>query len=668
MDAQEAKKRIDRLRELINTHNYKYYVLNQPEISDFEYDSYMNELIQLEEQFPEFQDPNSPSRRIGADLNQEFEQAYHAYPMLSLGNTYSYQELTEFYNRITKSIKEPLEYVCEFKYDGAAISLTYVNGRLERALTRGDGEKGDIVTNNIKTIKSVPLVLYGDDYPQKFEIRGEVFMPHDGFQQFNEERKKKGLEPFANPRNAAAGSLKLQNSSFVAQRPLDCFLYFVLGENLPYASDYENVLKAKEWGFKIPDVIRKYDRFEAVFPFIEEAYQMRDNLNYDIDGVVIKVNDYDQREQLGMTAKSPRWAIAYKFKAEQVATRLNSIEFQVGRTGAVTPVANLEPVFLAGTTVKRASLHNADQIALLDVREGDEVYVEKGGEIIPKIVGVNKEKRPSDSKPITFIEFCPECGTPLQRPEGEAAHYCPNENGCPPQIKGKIEHFISRNAMDIGAAKATTEMLYNKGLVKNPADLYALTKPQLLQLDRFADKSAQNLLDSIEASKKVPFNRVLYAIGIKYVGQALANKLAARFKSMERLRNATYEELIAMDDVGERIAKSILDFFSKTSNQQIIDRLQQAGVQMETEEHEENRQSRALEGKKLVISGTFEHYSRSQIQKLIESCGGQSTSSVTSNTDYLVAGEKPGPKKINQAQELQIPVISEQELEQLIKL
>ncbi len=662
MNKNEAKEKIEKLRSEINLHNYKYYIEHNPGISDFQFDSLMNQLQDMEREYPEFQDPNSPTRRVGEDINKEFEQAEHKYPMLSLGNTYSKEELNAFNTRVTKIIKEKIEYVCEFKYDGVAISLTYKNGQLERAITRGDGNVGDVVTNNIKTIKTIPLTLQNNDYPGEFEIRGEVFMPRDGFEKFNKEREKNGGEVFANPRNATSGSLKLQNSSLVAKRPLDCFLYQVLGENLPYDSHYENVMKAKEWGFKIPDVIRKYEDFEQVFEFIEEAGDSRGKLNYDIDGVVVKINDFGQRERLGLTAKSPRWAIAYKFKAEQVETKLKSVDFQVGRTGAVTPVANLEPVFLSGTTVKRASLHNQDQIELLDARIGDMVHVEKGGEIIPKIVGVNKDKRANDNKQIQFVEYCPACNEKLIRPRGEAAHYCPNENGCPPQIKGKIEHFVSRKAMNIGAAEATIEALYNKGFIKTPADLYSLKKEQLLELDRFAEKSARNLINSIKESKHVPFPKVLYALGIKYVGESLAKKLATRFKSIDNLRDASYDELIAMNDVGEQIAKSIIQYFNKDSNNQIIEKMKNSGVKMYIEEQElPAEKEQPLKGLTIVISGTFQNHSRNELSDMIEQYGGNNTSSVSNKTDFILAGDNAGPKKLNKAKELNIPVISEDE-------
>ena len=667
MNNQEVKERILKLRKQIDAHNYNYYVLSNPVISDFEYDQLMNELITLEKSHPEFNDPNSPSQRVGNDINKEFEQALHQYPMLSLGNTYTKEELGDFRNRVIKILKdEDVEYVCEYKYDGVAISLTYINGRLNKAITRGDGTRGDVVTDNIKTIRSIPLVLRKNGYPANFEIRGEVFFPKDKFNRFNEARVKRGEAPFANPRNAASGSLKLQNSAIVASRPLDCFLYQVMGEGLPHQSHYENIMAAKKWGFKVPDMINKYQSFEEIYEFIEEANTKRNELNYDIDGIVIKVNSYEQRERLGFTAKIPRWAIAYKFKAEQASTRLLSVDYQVGRTGVITPVANLEPVHLAGTIVKRASLHNADQINLLDVRLGDTVYVEKGGEIIPKIVGVDKTARPHDSIPISFIERCPECNTGLIRNEGEADYVCPNENGCPPQIKGKIEHFVSRRAMDIGTAKATIEQLYNKGLVKNVADLYDLNENIIIRLERFAEKSAHNLIKSIEQSKQVPFDRVLYAIGIKHIGENIAKKLARHFGSIDNLKKASYDELIALDDIGSQIANSILAFFNKPSNIEIIERLKAAGVKMEMADTEEIIASNKLNDKTFVISGTFSGHSRDEIKSLIEQNGGKNTGSVTSNTDYLIAGENAGPKKIKKADEMNITVISEQEFMKLL--
>ena len=666
MNTQEARERIEQLRKDIREHNYRYYVLAQPAISDFEYDSLMDELIRLEEDFPQLRDPNSPSQRVGSDINKEFEQVRHRYPMYSLSNTYSPEEVQEFDKRIKKSLDQEIEYVCELKYDGVAIALTYQDGVLQRAVTRGDGVQGDDVTENVKTIKSIPLRLRGSDYPQNFVIRGEILFSHQGFERINHEKKEKGEAPFANPRNAAAGTLKLQKSSTVAQRPLDCFLYSVVGEDLPYGKHYENLSKAAEWGFKISAQLQKCRNIDEIFDYINHWDEQRTHLPYDIDGVVIKVNSHRQQEKLGYTAKSPRWAIAYKFKAEQAETTLKSIEYQVGRTGAVTPVANLEPVPLAGTTVKRASLHNEDQIRLLDVRINDTVYIEKGGEIIPKIVGVNKDKRPPHSRAIEFITQCPECGSRLIKPEGEARHYCPNENGCPPQIKGKIEHFVSRRAMDIEAAEATIDALYKKNLVRDVGDLYSLTKQQVLQLDRFADKSAQNLLDSIEASKEVPFPRVLYALGIRFVGETVARKLATYFRSIDELAGAGYDQLIAVHEIGDRIARSITHFFSQEKNTEIIEKLREAGVRLETEKTEE-KHNQTLQGATIVISGTFENHSRKELQDMITQYGGKNPSSVSSNTDYLLAGDNAGTKKMEQARRHNIPVISESEFLKLTR-
>ena len=666
MKKEDAKKRIERLRKEIEEHNHKYYVLAQPSISDFEYDTLMNELISLEEQFPGLKDENSPSQRVGSDINKEFNQVRHRYPMYSLGNTYSPEEVADFETRIKKELSGTIEYVCELKYDGVAIALTYRNGRLERAVTRGDGIQGDDVTDNVKTIRSIPLNLMGNDYPDEFVIRGEILFSHQAFEQINREKEKKGESPFANPRNAAAGTLKLQKSSMVARRPLDCFLYSLVGENLPYRYHYENLVKAKEWGFKISAQLQKCRNIDEIFDYINYWDKERENLPYDIDGVVIKVNSHDQQDELGYTAKSPRWAIAYKFKAEQLETKLLSVDFQVGRTGAVTPVANLEPVHLSGTVVKRATLHNEDQIKLLDVRVNDSVYIEKGGEIIPKIVGVNKEKRPSASKEIEFVRHCPECGTELVKPEGEARHYCPNETGCPPQIKGKIEHFVSRRAMDIEAAEATIDALYKKDLIKDFGDLYFLKKNDLLSLERFADKSARNLIDSIQKSKEVPFTRVLYSLGIRFVGEAMARTLAEHFRSIDGLANATYEDLTTINEVGPRIANSILEYFKKPKNLEVIDKLKKAGVRMEMEEETEVSASRALEGKTIVISGSFDQYSRDELKEMIRINGGKNTSSVSSKTDYLLAGKDIGPKKLEQAKKNDVNIISESDFLQMI--
>ncbi len=667
MTREEARKRIEKLRKELEKHNYHYYVLNKPLISDFEYDTLMHELIELEKRYPEFFDPNSPSQRVGADINKEFEQAEHEYPMLSLGNTYTREELIEFDARIRKEVDEPFRYVAELKYDGTAISLIYEEGRLVRAITRGDGMRGDVVTDNIRTIRSIPLVLQGQGWPRRFIIRGEVFMPLEGFRRLNEERIRNGEEPFANPRNAAAGTLKLQNSSLVARRPLDCFLYYLLGEELPTDSHYENLQIARSWGFKIPEVMERYDDLQGVFAFIDEWDIKRKELPYATDGVVIKVDSLRLQARLGYTAKSPRWAIAYKFKAEQAKTRLLSVDFQVGRTGAVTPVANLEPVQLAGTVVKRASLYNDDQIRMLDLHLGDMVYVEKGGEIIPKITGVDLSQRPPDARPVVFVRTCPACGTPLVREEGEAVWYCPNEEGCPPQIKGRIEHFISRKAMNIeGLGEETIDLLFRKGLVRNVADLYELRVEQLAPLERLGEKSAGNIIRSIEKSKEVPFERVLYALGIRYVGETVAKTLARRFGSIDALARASYEELVETEEVGEKIAQSIRRYFSKPANMEIIRRLREKGVRMEIARETDEEVPAVLEGKTFVVSGIFSHFSRDGIKETIEKYGGKVASSVSSRTTYLLAGEKPGPQKVEKARNLGIPVITEEEFLKMI--
>ncbi len=660
--------RIQQLRDEINEHNYRYYVLSQPVISDFAYDQLMNELIRLEQEYPEYSDPLSPTQRVGSDIDNTFEQVPHSYPMLSLTNTYSKEEITDFDQRTRKLLPgQQVEYVCELKYDGVSISLIYNNGRLERAITRGDGEKGDDVTANVKTIRSIPLILKGKDYPGMFIIRGEIFLTHDGFNKMNREREEAGEPLFANPRNAAAGTLKLLNSSEVAKRPLDCYLYYLIGENLPFDTHYDNLMKAKDWGFRIPQYIKKCNSLQEIFEFIDYWNVERDNLPFDIDGVVIKVNSYRQQRLMGFTAKSPRWATSYKFKAEQALTRLISIDYQVGRTGAITPVANLQPVQLKGTTVKRASLHNADQIAMLDIRLNDMVYIEKGGEIIPKVVGVAREYRPADSKPVEYIKHCPECGSELIRNEGEAKHYCPNENGCPPQIKGKLEHFVSRKAMDIGLAEATIEQLYNHGLLKNAADFYSLTKEQLVNLERFADKSAENLIKSIEASKNVPFDRVLFALGIRFVGETVAKKLAQTFQSMDKLANASVEELTATEEIGEKIAESIKQYFNDDKNKRLIEKLRLAGIRMQYEQPVSKKISDVLGGKNFVISGTFRHFSRDEIKSLIEQHGGRNQSAVSGNTHFIVAGEDMGPAKREKALKMKIPVITEEEFLDMIK-
>jgi DNA ligase (NAD+) len=667
MDPSSAGHRISELRRQLNEHNYKYYVRSQPSVSDFEYDMLLKELIDLEAAHPEFYDPDSPSQRVGDDRNQEFRQVKHVYPMLSLGNTYSKEEVTDFFNRIDKVITEKVEYVCELKYDGASISLTYDKGKLLQAVTRGDGETGDDVINNIRTIRSIPLRLTGTDYPERFVMRGEVFLPRSGFEKMNMEREETGEIPFANPRNAASGTLKIQNSSLVAKRPLDCFLYSMLGEDLPFKSHFENLQKAHVWGFKIPDYIKKCNSTDEVFEFIDYWENERKKLPFDIDGVVIKVNSYNQQQMLGFTAKSPRWAIAYKYKAEQALTRLISIDYQVGRTGAITPVANLEPVKLAGTIVKRASLHNADQIELLDIRINDFVYIEKGGEIIPKVVGVEKSKRDISSQPVKYIEDCPACHTRLIRKEGEAKHYCPNEAGCPPQIKGKLEHFVSRRAMDIGLAEATIGQLYNHGFLKDVADFYALKKEDLVNLERFADKSADNLVKSIAKSLNVPFDRVLYALGIRYVGETVAKKLAAHFNNIDNLMNASFEELTDVEEIGDKIADSIIEYFKNEKHWQLVSRLKAAGISLKMEGEQVWIISQKLKDKSFVISGVFEKFSRDELKNMIEKHGGKHISSVSSKTDYIIAGENMGPSKLKKAQELGIKIIGEAEFLKMIE-
>ncbi len=658
------RRKIEELRAKLNQYNYQYYVLNDPSVSDFEYDMLMRELQELEKEHPEFADPNSPTNRVGSDLTTEFENVAHRYPMLSLANTYSLEEVKDFCERVEKEVG-PAEYVCELKFDGTAISLTYEHGRLLRAVTRGDGVTGDDVTANVRTIRSVPLVLRGDDYPDFFEIRGEIFMPHASFERLNAERESNGEQLFANPRNAAAGTLKLQNSRVVAERGLDCFLYFLVGENLPFDNHWDNVNKAREWGFKISDHMRLCRNIEDINDYISRADVLRHSLPYDTDGAVIKVNEYILQRQLGTTAKSPRWAVAYKFKAEQALTELLSVDYQVGRTGAITPVANLDPVQLAGTTVKRASLHNSEQIALLDVRIGDMVYVEKGGEIIPKITGVELSKRRPDSRPIAFIDRCPECGTPLVKYEGEARHYCPNQNHCPPQIVGRIVHFISRRAMDIdGLGEETVALLYNEGLVKDVADLYDLRAADIAVLPRLGDKSAENIMNSIERSKQVPFHRVLYGIGIRFVGETTAKNLAAHFGNIDALMSATREELEQTEEIGGKIADSIISYFANDDNMQIVNRLREAGLQFE--EAETQLESESLAGKNIVISGTFVRHSRDELKKLIELHGGKNLAAVSGNVDYLLAGDNMGPAKLKKAEKLGVEIISESQFEAMI--
>jgi len=663
----DAKSRIDILRIEIASHNHAYYLLDKPMLSDFEFDKMLEELIQLEKSHPEFFDINSPSQRVGGTVNKNFETVQHKRAMLSLGNTYSEEELRDFDKRIQKVITEPYSYVCELKYDGVSISLHYENGELKQALTRGDGSQGDDVTTNVRTINSIPLKLQGNP-PSEFEIRGEIFMPHKGFEEMNKDRVEAGYDAFANPRNATSGTLKMQDSAVVASRPLDCFLYHVLGEHIATDSHYKKLEEAKNWGFKIPSDTRTYDSIEGVLNFVQFWETARKDLPYDIDGIVIKVDSSLQQEELGFTAKSPRWAISYKFKAEQAITVLREITYQVGRTGAITPVANLEPVQLAGTTVKRASLHNADQIAKLDIREGDTVYVEKGGEIIPKIVGVAVKERDLFSQATLYITLCPECHTELVRKEGEAQHYCLNDKACPPQIKGKIEHFISRKAMNIDSlGTETIDQFFKEGLINNVADLYFLTKEDILPLERMAEKSASKAISSISTSKKVPFERVLYALGIRYVGVTVAKKLAYHYQNLENLQRADFENLIKVDEIGNRIAQSIISWFKEDDNTTLINRLKEAKVQLEIDSSILADRTHILQGQSFVISGVFTNHSRDELKKLIEQNGGKNTSSISKKTTYLVAGENMGPSKREKAEKLEVSIISEHEFISLIK-
>lgn len=658
-----VKERIDHLRTVLEHHNYLYYVENRPEISDFEFDSLLRELQDLETAHPEWDDPNSPTHRVGSDLTTEFRTVRHRFPMLSLGNTYSLDELKEFIERIERE-EGKVEYVCELKFDGTAISLSYLDGELERAVTRGDGEQGDDVTANVRTIRSVPLRLQGEGWPSVFEIRGEVLMPYASFEKINREREEAGEQPFANPRNAAAGTLKQQASAVVARRGLDCTLYQLAGDAVQEMSHWESLEAARRWGFKVSEHGQLCRSWEEIAAYITEWDERRKTLPFPTDGVVIKVNDSAVRRRLGFTSKAPKWAVAYKFKAEQALTRLNEITFQVGRTGAVTPVANLDPVQLAGTTVKRATLHNAEQIALLDIREGDMVYVEKGGEIIPKITGVELKERRADSEPFHYIEVCPECGTPLVRYEGEAKHYCPNQNGCRVQIVGRILHFIRRKAMDIeGLGDETVELLHASGLIGNVADLYDLRAAQLAPLPRLGEKSAENIIRSIRRSVEVPFQRLLFGLGIRFVGETTAKQLAEHFRSLDRLRVATREELLETEEVGEKIADSILEYFAKEENLLIMERLREAGLQFEAAE--KHCASEALAGKSFVVSGKFS-ISRDELKKMIEEHGGRNVAAVSGSVDYLVAGEKMGPEKRKKAEKLGVKMISEEEFMVLI--
>lgn len=662
MTKEDIEEKIKSLIEVLERHNHLYYVKNNPEISDFEFDQLLKELQDLENKYPEFDDPLSPTKRVGGDITKKFPTVVHEYPMLSLSNTYSESEIEDWEQRVKKLVSGPVDYTCELKYDGVAIGIRYENQRFKMAVTRGDGEKGEEISSNVKTIRSIPLNI-SDDAPKKFEIRGEIFFPLDAFRKLNEEREALGEDTFANPRNTASGTLKLQDSSVVASRGLDCFLYAVQGDNLPLDSHYQALKAAGEWGFKVPDeknkLIAKAKNIVEIMEFIHYWDQKRVELPFEIDGVVIKVNDYERQNELGFTAKSPRWAIAYKFKTERVSTKLLSIDYQVGRTGAITPVANLAPIQLGGTTVKRASLHNADQIEKLKLALHDHVYVEKGGEIIPKIVGVNTDEPNGDRNPVEFITDCPECGTPLKRIEGEAQHYCPNEFACPPQVKGRMVHYISRKALDIdGLGEETIEMLYDKGLVKNIGDLYHLQFDDLIALERMADKSVNNLLQGIKDSKKIGFEYVLFGLGIRYVGSTVAKKLARHFKSIDQIKNATFDELIAVDEIGEKIAISVQKYFSEQRNVDLIDKLKEAGVQLEMTNEVEVIDK--LNGQKFVISGVFYKYSRDEIKQMIEKYGGVNVSSVSSKTDFLVAGDNMGPSKKQKAEKLGVNIISEE--------
>ncbi len=658
---------IQKLREELNQHNYNYYVLDTPTISDFEFDLKLKQLQDLENKYPEYFDENSPSQRVGGTITKNFQTVPHEHRMYSLDNSYSKEELMDWEKRVQKVLGDvPLEYTCELKYDGASISITYENGKLKRAVTRGDGFQGDDVTNNIKTIKSIPLKLKGN-FPATFDVRGEIILPFAGFEKMNQDLIEIGELPYSNPRNTASGSLKLQDSAEVAKRPLDCLLYFLIGNNLPFKSQFEGLETARNWGFKVPKEAKLANNLAEVFEFIDYWDIHRHNLPYETDGVVVKVNSFHYQDELGFTAKSPRWAIAYKFKSEQVSTQLNSISYQVGRTGSITPVANLEPVQLAGTIVKRASLHNADQIEKLDIRVGDTVFVEKGGEIIPKIIAVDLSKRPENTEPTKYITLCPECNTALVRTEGEANHYCPNFYGCPPQIIGRIQHYISRKAMDIeGLGGETVALLFNNGLVHNYADLYELTVDQILPLERMAQKSAENLVKGVENSKNIPFERVLFAIGIRFVGETVAKKLAKHYKNIDALRQATLMDLILVDEIGERIAQSVIDFFENQENRIIIERLKSFGVQFEIVEHINPNATDKLSGKTFVVSGVFEKFSRDDLKKAIEDNGGKVGSSISAKTDYVVAGDNMGPAKLDKATKLNIPIISEDDFMNLI--
>ncbi|HLN19688.1 MAG TPA: NAD-dependent DNA ligase LigA [Bacteroidales bacterium] len=666
MNREEAGERISKLKQELHDHNYRYYVLNQPLISDFEYDILLNELETLEKKFPEFATEDSPTRKVGSDIQKEFVQYRHIYPMLSLGNTYSEQELREWDSRLQKSAGSDIEYVCELKFDGASISITYKNHLMVRALTRGDGTRGDDVTMNVKTIKNIPQKINDKSAPDEFVIRGEILMTRQVFDRINTERTQAGLVPFANPRNAAAGTLKTLDTKIVASRSLTCMVYFLLAEELPHDTHYANLMAASGWGFNVPESIKLCKDISEVHDFITKWDTERKKLPFDIDGVVIKVNSLSLQEELGFTAKSPRWAIAYKFKAEQASTRLKSVLFSVGRTGTITPVANLDPVFLSGSTVKRATLHNADQIAILDLHENDLVYVEKGGEVIPKITGVDITARDEKSNRIMFITNCPECGTVLVKNEGEANHFCPNYLHCPPQIKGRIEHFIGRRAMDIeGLGQETVDLLFSLNMIRTVADLYDLKKEDLIPLERMGEKSASNIINSIKGSSSVPYNRVLYALGIRHVGETVAKTLAKRFRNIDELINAGVEEITSVKDIGPKIASSVTAFFSDSDNISIIERLKKAGVKL-SDDTDRGKMSNVLEGKTIVISGSFTKHSRDEYKEIIEQNGGKNSSSVSGSTSFILAGENIGPAKKEKAAQSGIPLIGEEEFLKII--
>ena len=664
MDIQQT---INQLREELNLHNHNYYVLDNPSISDFDFDTKLKQLQELENQNPDFFDENSPTQRVGGTITKNFKTVAHDYRMYSLDNSYSKEDLTDWETRIQKVLGNTnLQYTCELKYDGASISITYENGKLKRAVTRGDGFQGDDVTSNIKTIKSIPLQLKGD-FPEKFDIRGEIILPFAGFEKMNQDLIEIGETPYSNPRNTASGSLKLQDSTEVAKRPLECLLYFLIGNNLPFQTQSEGLATARKWGFKVPKEAKLAKNLDEVFKFIDYWDIHRHNLPYETDGVVVKVNAFQHQDELGYTAKSPRWAMAYKFKSEQVFTLLKSISYQVGRTGAITPVANLAPVQLAGTIVKRASLHNADQIEKLDIRVNDTVFVEKGGEIIPKIIAVDLTKRPAATEPTKYITNCPECQTELVRNEGEANHYCPNFYGCPPQIIGRIQHYISRKAMDIeGLGGETVALLFNNSLVKNYADLYELTIEQILPLERMAKKSAENLVNGVQNSKNIPFESVLFAIGIRFVGETVAKKLAKHYKNIDALSNATLMDLVLVDEIGDRIARSVIEFFENPDNIIIIEKLKSYGIQFEIFEKVNPNATNKLEGKTFVVSGVFEQFSRDDLKKAIEDNGGKNAGSISAKTNFVLAGDNMGPAKLEKANKLGVKIISENEFIEMI--